>query len=391
MKLTSFFILVLTLQMSASVYSQTTTMSVKLKNSTLQELFLQIEKSSNYRFFYNNDEVDVNQRISVDAEEKTVGKILEAAFEGLPYSFKELENKLILIERNGAKPNPIGSTMQQQKSVSGKVTDSSGASLPGVSIVIKGTTNGTISDGNGNFSLSNIPENATLQFSFVGMKGQEIIVGNQSVINVTLAEETIGIEEVVAIGYGSSRKKDLVGSVVSVEASKINNQTVQNVTQALQGKVAGLQITNNGTPGSSPQVRLRGLGTVTDGSGPLYVVDEVIVPNISFLAPGDIENVTVLKDASSAAIYGVRAAGGVILITTKRGTDSKPTISFNSYVGIKKAANIVDIANGPEYIQLYNEALQYRGLTSGQLDPSKYSSHNYYDDILNNNIVTISQ
>ncbi|MDO9615432.1 MAG: carboxypeptidase-like regulatory domain-containing protein, partial [Bacteroidota bacterium] len=162
MKITLFLILFLTLQMSASVWSQTTTMSVKLKNSTLQELFLHIEKSSNYRFFYNNDEVDVSQRISVDAEEKTVGKILTAAFEGLPYSFKELDNKLILIERNGAKPNPMGTAMQQQKSVSGKVTDSTGGSLPGVSVVVKGTTNGIMSDVNGNYSLCNVSEYAIL-------------------------------------------------------------------------------------------------------------------------------------------------------------------------------------------------------------------------------------
>lgn len=278
----------------------------------------------------------------------------------------------------------------QEASISGKVTDEKGLPIPGVSILIKGTSKATASDMDGNYQIKAV-SNGTLIFSFIGYGSLQEPIKGRTHIEVKLQPETQDLKEVVVVGYGSSKKKDLVGSVASVDGSKINGQTVQNVTQALQGKVAGVQITNTGAPGSSPQVRIRGLGSVTAGSGPLYVVDDVIVTDISFLAPSDIENVVVLKDASSTAIYGVRAAGGVILVTTKKGANKTPTVSFNTYVGIKKAAHIVPIANGPEYIQLYNEAILYRGLTAGQLDPAKYSSHSYYDDILNDNVVTSSQ
>jgi TonB-dependent SusC/RagA subfamily outer membrane receptor len=355
MKLSSFLILFLTLQMSASVWSQTTTMSVKLKNSTLQELFLQIEKSSNYRFFYNNDEVDVNQRISVDAEEKTVGKILTAAFEGLPYSFKELDNKLILIERNGAKPNPIGTTMQQQKSVSGRVTDTSGASLPGVSVVVKGTTNGTITDGNGNYSLSNVPENGVMQFSFVGMKGQEISVGNKTTINVTMAEDAIGIEEVVAIGYGTMKKSDLTGSVVSVKSDQLVSFPVSGAVQALQGRAAGVQISsNNGDPGGSMRVRVRGGTSINASSDPIFVVDGFVGGILP--PPEDIESIEILKDASATAIYGSRGANGVIMVTTKKGTKGKTRIEFNTSYSSQKEIKRLDLLNAQQYTEITKEA-----------------------------------
>ncbi len=355
MKLTSFFILVLTLQMSASVYSQTTTMSVKLKNSTLQELFLHIEKSSNYRFFYNNDEVDVNQRISVDAEEKTVGKILEAAFAGLPYSFIELDNKLILIERNGAKPSQIGTAMQQQKSVSGKVTDSSGSSLPGVSIVVKGTTTGTITDGNGNYSLSNVPENAVIQFSFVGMKSQEVAVAEKTTINIKLEEETIGIEEVVAIGYGTMKKSDLTGSVSSIKSEDIVDMpAARNAIEAIQGKVSGVAIINQGgAPGSFPRMRIRGGTSINASSDPLIVVDGF--PNAPLPSPEDIKAMEVLKDASATAIYGSQGANGVIIVTTKKGSSDKVKINFSGTQTIDVMSNGVEVLNASEFATFINE------------------------------------
>lgn len=356
MKLTSFFILVLTLQMSASVYSQTTTMSVKLKNSTLQELFLQIEKSSNYRFFYNNDEVDVNQRISVDAEEKTVGKILEAAFEGLPYSFKELDNKLILIERNGANPSPIGTTVQQQKTVSGKVTDSSREGLPGVSVVVKGTTTGTITDTNGNFSLSNVPENAILQFSFVGMKTNEIIVGNKTTIDVILIEENIGIDEVVAIGYGTQKRESITGSVATISSDKLTVAPVASTSNALAGRLPGL-ITKqqSGLPGSDASyLSIRGFDS------PLVLVDG-IETTFNNIDANEIESISVLKDAS-AAIYGSRAGNGVILVNTKRGKIDKPTITLNSSTTYQGITNMLLPASSGQNAELLREQHLQAGL-----------------------------
>jgi TonB-dependent starch-binding outer membrane protein SusC len=395
MKLTSFFILVLTLQMSASVYSQTTTMSVKLKNSTLQELFLHIEKSSNYRFFYNNDEVDVNQRISIDAEEKTVGKILEAAFADLPYSFKELANKLILIERNGAKPNPMGATMQQQKSVSGKVTDSSGETLPGVSIVVKGTTIGAITDSNGNYSLSNVPENATLQFSFVGMKSQEFAVGGKTSINVTLVDEAIGIEEVVAIGYGTQRKVNLTGAVSTMNTNDLKDSPLTNLTAKLGGKLSGLiSNTRSGEPGSDDaEIYIRGKATLGSTS-PLIVIDGVPDRDggIARLNPEDIESFTILKDAT-AAVYGARAANGVILVTTKRGSSGKAKVSFTSNYGISQPTRYPHMLNSFQYATSENEGLVLNGspkrwtdndlqLFKDGTDPLGHPNTNWFKEVM---------
>jgi len=350
MKLTWAFILILNLQMSASVWSQTTTMSIKLKNSTLQELFTKIEKGSEYRFFYNNDEVDVNQRISVDAEDKTIGTILETVLKGLPYSFKESENKLIVIERTGA--NLSGTNVQQGKKVTGKVTDFSGAQLPGASVVVKGTTTGIITDNNGNYSLSNIPENAILQFSFVGMKSQEIAVGAKTAINVRLTEETVGIEEVVAIGYGTQRKKDLTGAVAKVDMKEKSTMINVSPVQALRGTVAGVNVTDNGRLGSDGTIVIRGLASISASNTPLIVLDGIPYSGaLSDINSNDIESIDILKDASSAAIYGSRSANGVILISTKRGKSEKPLISYNTYYGNSYFGHVPDYSNGPQYVQ----------------------------------------
>lgn len=348
MRLTSLLTLFLTLQMSASVWSQT--MSVKLKNSTLQELFVQIEKNSNYRFFYNNDEVDVNQRISIDAEEKTVGKILSAALEGTSYSFKEMENKLILIERTRVPSNIPGSN-QQQRTVTGKVSDSTGGSLPGVSVVIKGTTNGTITDSNGGYSLFNVPADATLQFSFVGMKSQEVAVGSKTSINVVLEEETIGIEEVVAIGYGTQKKSDLTGSVDRVSVGGKAAQSNSNLLQALSGASAGVNIQGTGLSGTEPNLSIRGQTSLSASDRPLIVRDGIIYNgDIADINISDVESVDILKDASSAAVYGSRSANGVMLITTKKGKSEKPSVSFNMSYGYQDMTNNpMRVMNGNEY------------------------------------------
>ncbi len=350
MKLTWAFILILNLQMSASVWSQTSTMSLKLRNSTLQELFTKIEKSSEYRFFYNNDEVDVNQRISVDAEDKTIGAILETVLKGLPYKFKESENKLIVIERIEKETNTLVANTQQGKKVTGKVTDASGASLPGVSVVVKGTTTGIVTDNDGNYSLVNIPENATLQFSFVGMKGQEITVGKKTTVNVKLEEETIGIEEVVAVGYSTQKKIAVIGAISSVNAKEIRTSTSANTVNMLTGKLPGLRVTQRtGEPGDyATDYDIRGFGA------PLTVVDGVPRDFIK-LDPNEIESISILKDAS-AAIYGVKGGNGVILITTKKGGKGQPEFNYTATYGVSQIANSPEILNAYQYATLTDES-----------------------------------
>lgn len=278
--------------------------------------------------------------------------------------------------------NSLSVTAQNYK-VTGVVSDDSGP-LPGVTIVEKGTNNGTMADTDGQYSISLKSGDAILEFSYVGYAKQSINVNNRNNINITMHSDVLALDGVVVIGYGTAKKRDLTGSIATVDSKIIGGQTVQNAAQAMQGKIAGVQITNAGSPGSTPQIRIRGLGTVTGGSNPLYVVDGVIVDNINYLGPNDIENISVMKDASSTAIYGVRAAGGVIMVTTKQGQyESKPTVSFNTYLGYKKISNAVEMANGQEYVTLYNEKMQQIG-SDRRLDFKNFTSHNYLDDVLSN-------
>ncbi|NDP28160.1 MAG: TonB-dependent receptor [Flavobacterium sp.] len=244
---------------------------------------------------------------------------------------------------------------QQGKKVTGKVTDQTGASLPGVSVVVKGTTTGVITDNTGIYSLTNIPQNSTLQFSFVGMKMQEVTVGNKTNVNVVLADEAIGIEEVVAIGYGVMQKKLITGATTQVEGSNIQKRNTTTVLDALKGQISGVSISKiSAQPGDGFKVNIRGLGT-TGNSAPLYVVDGVTVPNINSLNPSDIESLDILKDAASAAIYGSRASNGVLLITTKKGKVGKATISYDGYYGIQNVAKKLDFVGAKDYLTLMGE------------------------------------
>lgn len=260
-------------------------------------------------------------------------------------------------------------SVSQQSSVSGKITDSSGFPLPGVTVVVKGTTQGTITDANGEYTLTNLPANATLVFSFVGMKAQEVVVGSQTSISLALEEETIGLEEVVAIGYGTQKKVNLTGSVSNVTSDILENRPITNVGQGLQGEISNLNVTpNSGAPGQGASFNIRGT-TSLSGGGPLVLVNGVSM-DINQINPQDIDNITVLKDGASAAIYGARAAYGVILITTKSGKAStKPLISLTTNFSSNSPTRLMDWFNSKEIVEWMDEAYLR---TTGKP---------YYDDI----------
>ncbi|MCG6190089.1 TonB-dependent receptor [Maribellus maritimus] len=336
-------------------------MNVKVENSTLQELFTQIENKSNYRFFYNNEDIDVNRKVSIKMENKSIGDILEAAFIDLPYTFKEVNDNLILIERTKKSETTKSTSLQQEKTVSGKITDQKGQPLPGVSIIIKGTTHGTVTNFDGEYSLSEVPENVILQFSFVGMKTQEVAVNNQTTIDVIMEEETIGLQEVVAIGYGSRQKKNLIGSVDQISSNLIEERPVGNTMQALQGASANLVIQQRSmNPNdNNMNINIRGISTMNNND-PLIVIDGMIteVESLNEINPADIENISVLKDAGSAAIYGSRSSNGVILVTTKKGKKGdKPTVRLNSMVGLQVPNLLYSPVKGYENALLKNQAL----------------------------------
>jgi len=279
-----------------------------------------------------------------------------------------------------------GLSAQEQLTVRGRVTDAANDGIPGTTVMIQGTQQGTITDLNGDYEIQ-APADAVLVFSFIGYRTEEVDVAGRTTIDLQLEEMAFDMDEVVVIGYGTAAVKDLTGSVSVVKADDINRQPVPNIGQALQGKVSGIQVSNNGAPGTAPTIRIRGLGTVRSDASPLFVVDDVYVDDISFLSPQQIESITVLKDASSAAIYGVRAANGVIIITTKGGKFQSPKFNYSGYVGVQQVSNLLDLANTQQYITLVNEKIavgEDRGTASTPFDPSLYTADtDWFEEILN--------
>lgn len=255
------------------------------------------------------------------------------------------------------------SVFAQTQSITGKITDTTGGSLPGVSVLVKGTTNGTITDTNGQYSLKNVPENAILQFSFVGMKGQEVVVGGKTTIDVILTEDAIGLEEVVAIGYGTQKKATITGSIATIGGDKLTKSPTSNVATSLQGRLPGLVVNvKSGDPGNeSVQILIRGKSTL-GSTGVLTVIDGVAGGDVQRLNPSDIESISVLKDAS-AAIYGARAANGVILVTTKRGKTGKPLVSYSGNFGLTQPTRLQNLMDSWQYAVAENEYLVNNGLT----------------------------
>ncbi len=306
---------------------------------------------------------------------------------------KNVKHLLILLFTLGLMPW----VMAQQVKVSGTVTNAAtGETLPGVTVVVKGTTTGAATDLDGKYVLE-VSSSATLIFSFIGMDTQEVAVQGRSTINIALTSSASMLDEVVVVGYGSSKRLDLTGSITTVKAKDLAYQAVSNPAQALQGKVAGVQVTNSGSPGSSPVIRIRGLGTVSSGSSPLYVVDGVLTSDISYLGTNDIENITFLKDASSSAIYGVRAANGVILVTTKRSQSREAKISYSGYMGFQKVINKYELTKGSQYIDLINEKNLYQAQAAGTgetfipEDPNNYpDATDWYNEILRSKALTQS-
>jgi len=397
MKLTAFLIVVLTMQVTATVYSQNKKLSLNMQGNSIKEVLQQIEAQSEYRFIYENEKVNLDTKVSIKVKDEVVENILKKLFEKDGVSYSITDNNLILINPSDGQLKNLGKesiNSQQQKNISGKVTDSSGASLPGVSVVVKGTTNGLITDMDGKYSLSKVPENSTLVFSFVGMKTQEIAIGNKTTINVTLTEETVGIEEVVAVGYGTQNKKTVIGSMSSVKANDLQTVNAISIDNLLQGKASGVSITQRSAqPGSGLSITIRGALSPRGSNEPLYVIDGVPLTTVgaanssktgaginnfidgvdrsplSTLNPNDIQSIDILKDASATAIYGSSAANGVILITTKRGLSGKPTVSFSSSFATQEISKQPEVLGAKEFMNLSNTGIKERWLYSKKYAP----------------------
>jgi len=358
MKLT---ILVLLLSVFASwatpSYSQTNLLSLDVKNMTLEDFFRKIEDQSEFRFFYSG-RIDIEKSISGVFENKSIKEVLDVVLKKADIKY-ELKGRQIILSPSGLSV----SSDQQQKSISGKVTDTTGSPLPGVSVVIVGTTNGTITDSNGNYSLSAVPTGAKLQFSFVGMNSKEVKITSQNTINVVLEELSIGIDEVVAVAFGTQQKHTMTSSVSQVDTKALESRPVGNIASALQGQVAGINVTqNSGQPGTAASITIRGVGSLLSETSPLIIIDG-IPGTLSMVDPNDVESVSVLKDAAACSLYGARAANGVILVTTKHGKLGKLSISYSGYAGYQNPTELFQEANAYNYANAYNLALMNDAIT----------------------------
>jgi len=345
MKLTVGLLLMTMITATAvNTYSQNARISLNVKDATILDIFREIERNSEFGFFYKSEEMNLEKRQSIEVSGATIDDILKKVLDE-NYAYKILDKNIVVTKGS------LEAIQQQTRKITGKVTDSSGATLPGVSVVVKGTTNGVITDNNGNYSLANFPENSVLQFSFVGMKTQEVAVQGKTTLNVKLEEETIGIEEVVAIGYGTVKKSDLTGAVSSVSGVDLKQTPISNLEQGLQGRSPGVLVRQtNAGPGGSVSIRIRGGNSINAGNDPLYVIDGFIGPNnLNSINPQDIESIEILKDASSTAIYGARAANGVVLVTTKRGKSGKTVVDIDSYYGVQSFIKTIDMMNAEQY------------------------------------------
>lgn len=344
MKLNLFLIFLTTASLLANNegYGQNQRVDINISSGSIIDIFNQIENQSEYKIFYKIDALDLSRKYDMNAKETYVSDVLEKLLNGTNVSY-EVIDKIIVI---------TPSDLKQELTVNGTIKDAQGVPLPGVNIVEKGTTNGTITDLDGNYSISLGSANATLVFSFVGYLTEEIEAGGQTTIDLILVEDIMQLEEIVVVGYGTQRKADVTGSVSRISTETTADLPNHTVLQALQGQIAGVNIASPERPGQDPSFQVRGQNSLTAKNTPLIVVDGIIYNgSISDFNPNDIETIDVLKDASAAAVYGSRSANGVLLITTKKGKTEKPMFSFNTYFGIQEPESLIKVMDGAKYEQ----------------------------------------
>lgn len=374
----SFIFLVLSLNVAfaSHSYAQKTFLSIDLNNKTVSEVLDAIEHQSEFRFYYNSKLVDTKQKVSVNVNHADVFAVLNQLFAATKIGYKVVDKDVILVERDINSTSPQLAIAYQGISITGKVTDDVGDPMPGVNVVVKGTATGQVTDIEGLYTVYVPNTDATLVFSFIGFVTQEIIVGNQRTINVSLSEDTKLIDEVVVVGYGTQRKLNLTGSVASMSANSIQNVPVSNISNALAGRMPGLFSYNkSGVPGSTSPVVIRGAST-PNNTAPLYIIDGIERGKTDFdaLDPNEIENISMLKDAASAAVYGSKAANGVILVTTKRGTSGQTQFKFSAIFGTQRPTR------SPEVLTAFQRATYVNN--KNDQNPNSVASSYYTQDEL---------
>lgn len=372
--------------------AQTGTVTVKLRNASVKELFSAIEKQTSYRFSYRDAEIKGKGNVTISATNRELKQLLEGELSKLGLKYAVSGNKIIVTPAAEA-------PSAQPKKVTGKVVDANGEPVIGATIKEQGTANGTITDFDGNFAL-NVADNAMLEVSYIGYKSQELKAVVGKTLSVTLKEDTEVLDEVVVVGYGTQRKGNIATAVTTIKSETLQNRPVQTVGEALQGQVPGLNVVSSAAPGSSPKLQLRGSAVLNsdNSTDPLILVDGVPA-DFNFLNPEDIESINVLKDAASAAIYGSRAANGVILVTTRRGKSGEPTFRYNGSIGVNTPMYMPEEVSSAEFAKIKNEAEMNMGrvpvysdeeieLFRNSTDPNRYPNTDWLDLVIQNSLTT---
>jgi len=362
MKMTILLICAFSIQSIANDGFAQEKITLRLENTSLRKAFKVIEKQSSFRFVYNEQVLPPDRKISISVQAMPLDQVMALLLQNTMLSFKLIGADLVVI---AAEPPPVAASDKETPaiSVTGKIVNTENQPLANISVVEKGTTNGTVTKENGSFSLNVSDANATLTISSVGFVSQEVSLGGRTSINITLKETSSELNQVVVVGYGTSRKKDLTGSVSSIPMTNTDKTPIFGTSQLLQGMASGVQVMQtNSQPGASFTVRIRGTSSITSSSDPLYVVDGYAEADISTINPSDIASIEVLKDASATAIYGSRGANGVIMITTKKGTPGKNTIAFDMYTGVQQVGRKLKLMNAKQFATYLNQVTTYNNL-----------------------------
>src|SRR6185437_1768881 len=365
MKLLTILILAGIVQANAKGYAQEK-FTFTMNSVPVKQIFKEIEKKSDFSIFYRQDQVDLNKKVSIEANNFSIEQIMNKILEGQAVTYK-IQGNIIILKPDGSKLNVSDNL---NINISGTVISTvTKLPMPGVTVTEKFTQNGTATDNNGHFNIAVKDKNAILVFHYVGYKEVEIAVGNQIIINVSMEEESKVLDQVVVIGYGTQKKKDITSSISVVSSKALEDRPNTEFGYSLEGKAAGVQvIRSSGQPQSGFSIRIRGTSSITSGSEPLYIVDGVQTQSINEINPGDIESFSILKDAAAAAIYGSSGANGVVLITTKRGKNQKTELNLQVYNGYSDLMKYMPVLNSTQYQDLMTDMGQ-------SLDWSKYTAN----------------
>jgi TonB-dependent starch-binding outer membrane protein SusC len=348
MKVSFVFLFVTLLRITATSYSQDVNLTIDKQGATLREIFSDIESKSNYRFFYNDILTNIDQTVNISAVDEKLNSVLDQLLSESGLTYKILNNNLVVISPK---------VLLQQRKISGKIIDSTnGEPLPGVNIMVENSTIGTNTNIEGRYSIEVNSDDAVLVFSFIGFNTEKITVTNKSQIDISMIPEMKSLEELVVVGYGTKKKRDLTGSVNSLDNSEITRTKAPNTQAALQGMLTGVDVKkSSGRPGADMTIEIRGANSIGGNTQPLYVLDGVQVSNINDVNPADIERIDILKDASSTAIYGSLGSNGVVIVTTKKGSKGPARITYDAYIGIVNPYNLPRMMNGPEFVDYARE------------------------------------